>query len=381
MKKWIAALLSASCFLLLPGTAFAAETKAPGTTAKAYILIEAGTGRTLAAQNEREKLPIASTTKILTALLALEQPELDQKFQVDSLAIRTEGSTMGLREGDFASLRDLAAGMLLPSGNDAANAAAVRIDGSIEEFAQRMNRKAEEIGMADSHFVTPSGLPHDEHYSTATDMALLARLALQNQDFAAICGKSSIRLEFGNPPYSRSLKNHNRLVSSYEGCIGMKTGFTKKAGRCLVSAAKRNGVTLICVTLNDPNDWKDHASLLDWGFSQVSLRELSPDTEGLRLPIAGSLTESLPVRPLGRTFAAVTPEQEPELEQEVYLPRFVYAPVQPGDLAGEIRWKYQGSVVAVTLLTAEGSAPVQEKAPKKGFWQKWKDFWGKYLRI
>ena len=198
---------------------------------------------------------------------------------------------MGLREGDSVSLNGLATGMLLASGNDAANAAAVKIAGSIEKFSGLMNQKAKELGMENSHFVTPSGLPNDDHYSTAADMALLARHALQNERFAAICTKSSAKLSFGNPPFDRWLYNHNRLLEDYPGCIGIKTGFTKKAGRCLVSAARRDGVTLICVTLSDPNDWRDHAALLDTGFAQTEKRELSVSTQDISLDVVGGMQD------------------------------------------------------------------------------------------
>lgn len=157
---------------------------------------------------------------------------------------------MGLKEGDMVSLRALAVGMLLSSGNDAANAAAVKIAGSIDAFVMRMNARAKLIGMENTVFETPSGLDEGEHGSTAYDMALLAREALQNEDFLKICSSYNMSISYGNPPYKRSLTNHNRLLKLYENAIGVKTGFTKKAGRCLVSAAEKDGMRLIAVTLN-----------------------------------------------------------------------------------------------------------------------------------
>ena len=180
---------------------------------------------------------MASTTKIMTALLTLEQGGLDDYFQVDSDAIRVEGSSMGLQEGDSVSLRALAYGMLLASGNDGANAAAVRIAGSIPAFVERMNARAAEIGMADTRFATPSGLDDPGHYSTAYDMALLAREALQSPLFAEICAQSKAVVQYGNPPYNRWLTNHNRLLREYPGTIGVKTGFTKASGRCQIGRA------------------------------------------------------------------------------------------------------------------------------------------------
>ena len=231
-----------------------ADTPDYQTKAKAAVLMDAQTGRVLFAQNAGLRLPMASTTKIMTALLTLEQGGLDNYFQVDSDAIRVEGSSMGLQEGDSVSLRALAYGMLLASGNDGANAAAVRISGSIPAFVERMNARAAEIGMADTRFATPSGLDDPGHYSTAYDMALLAREALQNPLFAEICAQSKAVVQYGNPPYNRWLTNHNRLLREYPGTIGVKTGFTKASGRCLVSCAERDGVRLIAVTLGCPDD-------------------------------------------------------------------------------------------------------------------------------
>lgn len=351
-----------------------------GITAKAYLLMEATTGRILLAKNEREQLPVASTTKILTALLALEQPETDRYFTVDPTAIKVEGSSMGLREGDQASLYTLAVGMLLSSGNDAANAAAVAIDGSISAFAERMNERAAELGMADSHFVTPSGLHDEEHYSTAADMAMLARAALQNEAFAAICSQSRMRLSFGNPPFERWLKNHNRLLSDYSGCIGMKTGYTKKAGRCLVSAAEREGVTLICVTLNAPNDWRDHARLLDYGFSQVEPTEFQPDLSDLTLPVVGGVEKAIPVEALTAISTCAAEEDAEPLRREVCLPAFVYAPVAAGDIVGEVRYYYKDYLVGSTPILAAGSVGYYDPPPKTGLWERLRQFFEAHFR-
>lgn len=377
-------LAAALCFCLaaaiLPQGVRAADT-APEVSAKAYILIEASTGRMLAGRNQDAQLPIASTTKILTALITLEQPGLDEYFKVDSNAIKVEGSSMGLREGDMVTLAGLAAGMLLPSGNDAANAAAVRIGGTVEKFAERMNRKAADIGMDHSHFVTPSGLHNDEHYSTAADMALLARHALRNERFAAICRQPSLKLSFGNPPYDRWLTNHNRLVKEYPGCIGMKTGFTKAAGRCLVSAAERDGVTLICVTLSAPNDWSDHTRLLDYGFSQVTKTELEVDTSGLNLNVVGGMAETFPVKPLAPSYACVTEEQAASVTQTICASPFYYAPIRRGEVVGEVIHYYDGIEIARTPLVADRDVPADLRPREKGFWDKIKEFFETHFRL
>ena len=218
------------------------------TKAKAAVVLDAATGRVLFAKNANARLPMASTTKIMSTLLTLEQDGQDEWFTVDPDAIRVEGSSMGLRAGDRVTLSALAYGMMLPSGNDAANAAAVRIAGSKEAFARMMNERAAELGMEDSHFVTPSGLDDNAHYSSAYDMALLTREALSNPRFAEICSQKSAKVCFGNPPADRWLSNHNRLLKLYPDAAGVKTGFTDAAGRCLVSYAQRGGVRLIVVT-------------------------------------------------------------------------------------------------------------------------------------
>ncbi len=242
----------------------------PQIAARAAVVIEYESGRVLYEKNSQMQLPMASTTKIMTTLLTLESGDIDEWFTVDSEAIKVEGSSMGLSEGKTVTKRILCYGMMLPSGNDAANAAAVAVAGSIDAFVDLMNEKAENFGLTDTHFVTPSGLDDytDEHYSTALDMANLTRLALSDETFREICGTTSICLE-SKDGESFWLSNSNKLLSSCEGVIGVKTGFTDKAGRCLVSACERDGVTLICVTLSDPNDWYDHSNLYDYCFSMV----------------------------------------------------------------------------------------------------------------
>ena len=342
--------------------------------ARGAVLMEAVSGRILFEKDAHKQLPMASTTKIMTALLALEQPDLDEAFTVDAEAILVEGSSMGLQEGDSVTLRTLAAGMLLASGNDAANAAAVRIAGNLPDFAKRMNERAREIGMENTSFETPSGLDGDAHYSTAYDMALLARVALQNPDFAAICGTYRMSLEYGNPPYRRQLRNHNRLLNEYEYAIGVKTGFTKSAGRCLVSAAQRDGVTLICVTLSCPDDWNTHRALLDEGFEQLTATDLS----GLvpkSVPVGGGLLADVAVEGAQIPVAALRPEEQARLEVRVELPRFLLAPVERGRVVGRASFLLDGQeLLAVPLQTAGDVAPRPVKEKKPGLWERLKRF-------
>ena len=357
-KKIISVLLSVGIICGCGFYGYAEESEAtapPEVSAHAYILMEASTKKVLASGNERERLPMASTTKIMTALLTLEKGDLDTDFTVDNRAIMVEGSSMGLRPDDTVSMRDLCYGMLLSSGNDAANLAAVKIAGSQEEFAVLMNERAAQIGMADTNFVTPSGLHDDNHYSTAYDMALLAVEALKNSDFLEICGQQKAKLSFGNPPYDRWLSNHNKMLKTYQDCIGLKTGFTKKAGRCLVSAAERDGVRLVCVTLNAPNDWQDHTKLLDYGFSVATAIELPTDFGELTVSLVGAEQEQLVVSLLQPVTAVVTEDELSRVESKLLLHPFYYAPIGEGDVVGTVNYFLDGQQIGEGTLVAAQS--------------------------
>ena len=322
--------------------------------AKAAVVMEAQSGTLLFAQEAHRQLPMASTTKIMTALLTLEQEGLDEEFTVDPAAIQVEGSSMGLQEGDTVTLRALAGGMLSASGNDAAGAAAVRIAGSTGDFAQLMNRRAQALGMLETHFVTPSGLDAEGHYSTAYDMALLGRAALLNPDFAQMAGEKRLSLTFGNPPYRRSLLNHNRLLSLYPDTIGIKTGFTKAAGRCLVSAARRDGVTLIVVTLNCGDDWNTHMALYQRYFPMVERQPLRPEGE-LWMPVVGGTAGKVALLPAEEPSFVMIGGREGSIRQKVFAPNFSYAPVREGDIVGKIVYYREGQPVGESPLAAAGS--------------------------
>ncbi|MGN0585556.1 MAG: D-alanyl-D-alanine carboxypeptidase family protein [Ruminococcus sp.] len=309
------------------------------TSAAAYVVMDAVSRNVIYESNAHLKLPMASTTKIMSALICLESGDLDSEFTVDPEAIRVEGSSMGLTEGDIVTKRTLCYGMLLPSGNDAAGAAAVKIAGSYEKFAELMNERAEETGMEDTHFVTPSGLHDSEHYSTAYDMGILTAKALENEDFREICGQESAKVRFGNPPFDRWLKNTNKLLSSCEGVIGVKTGFTDEAGRCLVSACKRGNVTLICVTLNDKNDWADHAALYDAAFSEAQ-EKASDVPSDLRLPVAGGTRETVPLCGQSEVFYCENSSQNTRVTWEVEAEPFLYAPVKKDSIAGYLVYRF-----------------------------------------
>lgn len=325
--------------------------------AEAAVVMDADSGRLLYAQNPDKRLANASTTKIMTALLTLEQPDQDRYFTVDSDAIQVEGTTMGLQPGDSVTLHQLAAGMLLPSGNDAANAAAVEIAGSEEAFVRLMNQRAAELGLENTQYRNPSGLDAEGHYSSARDLATLAAHALENEDFADIVSKQEIRMAFGNPPYNRSLYTTNKLLERYPYAIGVKTGYTDDAGLCLVTAAEKDGTRLIIVTLNGKDDVNTHMRLYEHFFPLLARVDLSGFTEGLSVPVTGGTRDSVAAVPAAEPEAALLEREYDELTREVELPRFVYAPVQAGQVLGEIRLLSGDKVVWQSALVADSDVP------------------------
>ena len=347
-----------------------AQAAGPEVSAQSAVVLTADTGTVLFEKDGHTPRPVASTTKIMTALLALEaaQEQGDPLVDITQEMVAVEGSSMGLQAGDSISLTGLAAGMLLASGNDAANAAALYLDASLESFAARMNQRAAALGMEDTHFVTPSGLDGEDaqglgHLSTAYDMALLARAALEDQAFRQLCSSPSLAVEFAEPVKRVTYTNHNKLLTQYQGCVGVKTGFTKEAGRCLVSAAERDGALLIAVTLNAPNDWEDHTALLDYGFSQVEPYQLAGGDVRLTVPVVGSPEEAVSLRGSNGGEVTLPPGQGAQVERVVHVPKFLYAPVEAGEQVGEICWYLEGQLLGSAPLTAAGAAPLQEKAP------------------
>ena len=335
-----------------------AALSAPPETSAASACVMTGSGTLLMEKEGDAFRPIASTTKIMTALLALELGEgrLDEPFRVGD-EVKVEGSALGIKPGAEVTLRLLVWGMLLSSGNDAAAAAAIRLGGSFEGFAALMNARAEEIGMENTRFVTPSGLDAEGQGSTAHDLALLACEALRNPGFREICGQINAHMTVGGVEYWMS--NHNRLLKEYGGCIGLKTGFTDSAGRCLVSAAEKDGAVVVSVVLHDPEDWKDSRALLDWGFASLSPVTLEADLSAVRIPAAGGEEPSAfsiaPREPLSARLApgeALFPTLSVRREA---------ASGRAGDTAGLLRWVDAAGVTrcytAVELDAVTPAAP------------------------
>ena len=356
-KRYFAVLFVIIAAMISQITAASVWAAPEDISAVSAILIEAETGTVLYEKNADEQRAMASTTKIMTAILTIEAGDLDSEFVADSYAIRVEGTSMGLREGDRVSRRDLLYGILLPSGNDAANAAAVSVGGSISGFVELMNSKAQTLGLTSTHFVTPSGLDAQGHYTTARDLAQLTAYAMKNEIFRSIVCCSEARVEFGNPPYMRTLYNSNKMLKRYEGAIGVKTGFTDNARRCLVSAAERDGETLIAVTLNAGDDWNDHTKMLDYGFTRVYSYPLELSCSK-RVAVAGT-GQSVEVYAESEQISLL-PEQRERLTRRVLLPQFVYGSIRQGTRLGEIEFLLDGKVVKSCPLYAKSSVTVQE---------------------
>lgn len=338
--------LAAICILivgLLPLPALAEE---PKITAASAILVDYDSGRILFEQNSGERRLIASITKLMTALVAVEShPDLSQEVEIKPEWTGAEGSSLYLKAGEVWQLETLLYGLLLHSGNDAAMAIAGYCAGSEERFVAWMNRRAQDLGMRNTQFQNPNGLNHEEHYSTAADMAKLAAVCLKNEAVARMVATKSISIQ------GRTFTNHNKLLWQYDGCVGLKTGYTQMAGRTLVSAARREGQTLIAVTLNDPDDWKDHKALYDYGFAVYPKHSFYQEGQTITLiPVEGSLLRSVAIRVKDEVSYPLSASELEEAEVTVTLPETVKAPVKEGTIAGEVRLTLRGKVLSKSYL-------------------------------
>jgi D-alanyl-D-alanine carboxypeptidase (penicillin-binding protein 5/6) len=319
------------------------------------VLLDWQTGELLWSQNGHRRLHPASTTKVLTALIAIERGKLDDRVVVSRRAARTPGSSMYIKEGEVYSLHDLLHGLLLRSGNDAAAAIAEHIGGSVERFADLMNARARELGAKDSHFVNPHGLTHDQHLSTAYDLAVITRAALQNPLFAAIVATPSKELTYEELDRRTILYNTNRLLSWLPGADGVKTGTTGAAGPCLIASATREEQKLIAVVLNASNRWQESARLLEWGFRNWQLARLGRSGEVVKMaPVAGGKRSHVPVA-LASDLAAVLPrpiDQSPAVS--LRLERTLQAPIAKGQRVGVATLGAgEGSLQEVALVAAD----------------------------
>ena len=350
-------------------TAILETDKAPPTlSAKSAVLIDGDSGEILSSKNPDERLPMASTTKIMTALVAIEEGDLESVVRIPREAVGVEGSSIYLYEGEELKLYDLVLALMLESANDAATAIAIALGGSVDGFADMMNQKALELGLENTHFENPHGLDSEEHYTTARELGKIAAYAMKNDTFREIVSTKKETVPLNGDEGVRLLINHNRLLKSYEGAIGVKTGYTKKSGRCLVSAAERDGLTLICVTLSAPDDWNDHRSLLDYGFSLYESRLIFAKNQfSHTLPTVGGEGEYVTLT--NRDEVRLTmPKSVTDVKYRVEAPRFTYAPIAEDELLGTLICSVNGKDVAEVPLYAAYSVEKSEK--NDNLWEK-----------
>ena len=364
-KKAAAYLLAAAVFVgALSVPALADEP--PAVSAQSAVVMHADTGTVVYAKNTEERMLVASTTKIMTAYVVLNSCGLDETVEAEYEWALTEGSSMYIKPGETYTVEQLLYGLMLASGNDAAVALACHVSGSIEAFAELMNRTAAELGLENTHFENPHGLDGENHYSTAADMAKLMAAAMANEDFRQIVSTRSYTV--GDQTYV----NHNKLLWSCDGVIGGKTGYTMAAGRILVSCAERDGMRIICVTISDPDDWNDHIKLYDWAYDTYCYSDVLP---------FGAVTS---VEVVSGTFGTASAEAHGPLRVfrrknsqvciTTELPRFVYAPVSSGALAGKLTVTVDGENAGETQLYFTQDVGMDE-GEKLTFWERIKRGW------
>ncbi len=359
MKKLCS--LAAALLVCLPLCSLfaAAESADGGLSAYAAVLMEATTGEILYEKNANERCPMASTTKIMTAVVALEHGDLSGPVQIAEKACGVEGSSIYLTAGEELTLEDLLFALMLESANDAAAAIAYEIAGGIEPFAELMNQTAQTIGLTDSHFTNPHGLDDEAHYTTAADLAKLTAYALQNPKFRQIVSTYRHQIPLRVDEGVRVLLNHNKLLRMSEDVIGVKTGFTKRSGRCLVSAAERDGVCVIAVTLNAPDDWRDHLSLHERGFSAFH-REVLAEPGQFTYEIPCTTADGGAITVTNTDSLSLCMKNGTEITYAVEAPHWLLPPVATGDVLGRVVFSAEGQVIGEIPLYAQDTVATPE---------------------
>lgn len=335
-------------------------------SAKSFVLMDGFTLSSLSEKNADRPLPMASTTKIMTCIVALDQASLSDQVLISKEAVGVEGSSVYLKQGEILTLEELLFALMLESANDAAVAIALHVSGSLDAFTQLMNEKAKSLGMSSTNYKNPHGLPCDGHFSTARDLSRLLAYCMQNEAFRVFVGTKNISISAPDSG-KRYLSNHNKLLRIYDTCVGGKTGYTKEAGRCLVSAAEKNGRILICATLDDPNDWMDHVALFDYGFSLFEEKKIVSSCEISRtVSVIGG--EKAEIHIQNDEEFSLNLRANEEITVQIEAPHFVYACVNEGDVLGTAVLKLNDREVKRLDLIAMDS--VERSNEKLSFWQK-----------
>lgn len=331
--------------------------------AESAILMDGDSGSVLYAKNPDERRGMASTTKIMTAYVVLNRLPADRVIEITPEMTGVEGSSLYLKAGEKLTVEDLLYGLLLESGNDSAVALAIACDGSVEAFAERMNDTAEALGLKNTRFANPHGLSAEGHYTTARELAMLTAEALKNETFSEIVSTYQTRIPYDGIAGGRYLTNHNPLLKSYEGMIGVKTGWTTADGKCFVSAAKRDGMTLIAVTLGDTGISATHRRLLDYGFEHYERRTLTVETP-LTVAVVGGEASFLAAK---AEELALTLPKGGETEVRIETLPFVYAGIEKGSYCGRAVFLWNGVEVGSTPIVTAETVPVK----KISLWEKW----------
>ena len=314
--------------------------------AKSMIIIEASTNRTLFEKNAYDKLPMASTTKIMTALTVLENCNIDEIVTIPKNACGVEGSSIYLEAGEKLTVRQLLYGLMLRSGNDCAVALAIHTGGSIEGFSKLMNEKAQMLEAYDSHFTNPHGLHHKDHYTTAYDLAIISSYAMKNSVFREIVSTKKIEIPCTTRNYSRVLVNKNKMLAKYEGATGIKTGFTKPAGRCLVSSAVRDGMELICVVLNCGPMWEVSMQYMDVIFDKFHLQTfLQPYTYWGEISVAKRKETKAGYYTKESFSYPVSTEDENKISVRIEIPDLLIPPFKKDENIGKIKYYYDNQLI------------------------------------
>ena len=332
-RKKILLLLLIITLLFSLFTVYIHSTGGLSVSAKSATLYEPTTNTFLYSKNANARLPMASTTKIMTALVAIECSDVNKQVVVNDNAIGVEGSSIYIEKSECFTMLDLIYALMLQSANDAAAAIAYEIAGGIDEFADLMNEKAKEIGLKNTNFTNPHGLDNEMHYTTAQDLARLGAYALSNEIFKNVV--STHKKEITSSAKTRLLVNHNKLLNLYDGAIGVKTGFTKRSGRSLVGAAEKDGITLISVTINAPDDWNDHERMLDYGYGILERRNLATYEQFCyKVPVVNSEQQYVTVKNTDELFVIL--KKHDNITINVVLPRYITAPLNAGDQVGYV---------------------------------------------
>lgn len=360
MKRSLALIMS---FIIAVASSLIIVSAREDTSARAAVIMDVSSGRVLYSKNMDEKLSMASTTKIMTTLVAIESGRLEEKVTVSRNASHTEGSSIYLREGERQTVYDLLYAIMLRSGNDAAVAVAEHIGGSIEGFAELMNRKAQEIGANNTHFANPHGLDAEGHYTTAYDLALITAYALRNPIFAEIVSSKKKAIE--GPPnenWYRVMINKNKMLWQFDGGDGVKTGYTKKAGRCLVSSATRNGMQLVSVVLNCGPMWNDSTALLEYGFKNYSKEKIVDKNNVIQVvEVKNGKEKFVAVKPKEDFSIALSTGEKENLKLSAKGSGIAQAPLNKGDDAGKLEVYLDNQLLGTVGL--EYSESVESSSP------------------